>query len=88
MITRNAYRIPSWSALNEQPRQYVARDIDLTVATGSSDGEYTITPALINAVGRRETNADTYSDRIIRCEAVRPHFYGRTAVIGCFKYER
>jgi len=49
---------------NEQPRQYAANEIDLTV-TASKDHQYTITPALIDAVGRRETNddIDTYIDR-------------------------
>jgi len=48
----------------EQPRQYAANEIDLTV-TASKDRQYTITPALIDAVGRRETNddIDTYIDR-------------------------
>ena len=50
---------------DEQPRQYAARAIDLTVTTTAGDREYTITPALIDAVGRRETNSDidTYIDR-------------------------
>jgi Sugar-specific transcriptional regulator TrmB. len=50
---------------DEQPRRYTARTIDLTVTTTAGDREYTITPALIDAVGRRETNADidTYIDR-------------------------
>ena len=50
---------------DEQPRRYVAREIDLTVTTAAGDREYTITSALINAVGRRETDADidTYIDR-------------------------
>ena len=50
---------------DEQPRRYAARPIDLTVTTAAGDREYTITPALIDAVGRRETNADidTYIDR-------------------------
>ena len=50
---------------DEQPRRYVAREIDLTVTTAAGDREYTITPALIDAVGRRETDADidTYIDR-------------------------
>jgi DNA-binding MarR family transcriptional regulator len=50
---------------DEQPRRYAAREIDLTVTTAAGDREYTITPALIDAVGRRETDADidTYSDR-------------------------
>ena len=41
------------------------RRIDLTVTTAAGDREYTITPALIDAVGRRETDADidTYIDR-------------------------
>ena len=48
-----------------QPRQYAAREINLFVTTAAGDGEYTITPALIDAVGRCETNADidTYIDR-------------------------
>jgi DNA-binding transcriptional ArsR family regulator len=51
---------------DEQPRRYAAREIDLTVTTAAAaDREYTITPALIDAVGRRETDADidTYIDR-------------------------
>ncbi|GAB3421808.1 hypothetical protein GCM10027435_25960 [Haloparvum alkalitolerans] len=36
---------------DEQPRQYVAREIDLTVTTTAGDREYTITPVLIDAVG-------------------------------------
>ncbi|WP_222913789.1 helix-turn-helix domain-containing protein [Natrinema sp. SYSU A 869] len=50
---------------DEQPRRYAAREIDLTVATAGGDRKYTITPALIDAVGRRETNGDidTYIDR-------------------------
>ena len=50
---------------DEQPRRYTAREIDLTVTTAAGDREYTITPALIDAVGRRETDADidTYIDR-------------------------
>ncbi|AKH98698.1 MULTISPECIES: DUF7437 domain-containing protein [Halobacteriaceae] len=50
---------------DEQPRRYAAREIDLTVTTTAGDREYTITPVLIDAVGRRETNGDidTYIDR-------------------------
>ncbi|MDS0261026.1 helix-turn-helix domain-containing protein [Haloarcula sp. S1CR25-12] len=50
---------------DEQPRRYAAQEIDLTVSTAAGDREYTITPALIDAVGRRQTNADidTYIDR-------------------------
>ena len=50
---------------DEQPRRYAAREIDLTVTTAAGDREYTITPALIDAVGRAETNddIDTYVDR-------------------------
>ncbi|SDK12559.1 Sugar-specific transcriptional regulator TrmB [Halovenus aranensis] len=50
---------------DEQPRRYAAHEIDLTVTTAAGDREYTITPALIDAVGRRETDADidTYIDR-------------------------
>ncbi|RLM57684.1 ArsR family transcriptional regulator, partial [Halorubrum sp. Atlit-26R] len=41
------------------------QEIDLTVTTAAGDREYTITPALIDAVGRRETDGDidTYIDR-------------------------
>jgi len=48
-----------------QPRTYAARDIDLTVTADDGDREYTITPALIDAVGRRETDddVDAYIDR-------------------------
>ena len=48
-----------------QPRRYAAREIDLTVTTTAGDREYTITPALVDAVGRRETDGDidTYIDR-------------------------
>ena len=48
-----------------QPRRYAARGIDLTVTTAAGDRTYTVTPALIDAVGRRETDADidTYIDR-------------------------
>ncbi|MDV7351024.1 helix-turn-helix domain-containing protein [Halorubrum distributum] len=50
---------------DEQPRRYAVREIDLTVTTAAGDREYTITPALIDAVGRRETDADIdiYIDR-------------------------
>jgi DNA-binding MarR family transcriptional regulator len=50
---------------DEQPRQYAAREIDLTVTAAGGDRKYTITPVLIEAVGRRETNGDidTYIDR-------------------------
>ncbi|GAB3699705.1 DUF7437 domain-containing protein [Halorubrum trueperi] len=50
---------------DEQPRRYAAREIDLTVTTAAGDREYTITPALIDVVGRAETNddIDTYVDR-------------------------
>lgn len=53
---------------DEQPRQYAAREIDLTVSTAASDREYTITPALIDAVGRRETDDDI--DTYIDCHGV------------------
>jgi len=50
---------------DEQPHRYAAREIGLTVTTAAGDREYTITPALIDAVGRRETDADIdiYIDR-------------------------
>jgi len=40
----------------DQPRRYVARDIELTVRTG--DREYTITPVLVDAVARRTSDED------------------------------
>lgn len=50
---------------DEQPRLYTARDINLTVTAADGAREYTITPALIDAVGRRATDddIDTYIDR-------------------------
>jgi DNA-binding transcriptional ArsR family regulator len=50
---------------DEQPRRYGAREIHLTVTAADGDREYTITPALVDAVGRRETDEDidTYIDR-------------------------
>lgn len=50
---------------HEQPRRYVARKIELTVTAAAGDREYTIPPALIDAVGRRQTDddIDTYVDR-------------------------
>ena len=50
---------------DEQPRRYAAREIDLAVTTTAGDRAYTITPVLIDAVGRAETNddIDTYVDR-------------------------
>jgi len=50
---------------DEQPRTYAACDIDLTLTGGEDAQEYTITPALVDAVGRRETDddIDTYIDR-------------------------
>ncbi|WP_276256297.1 DUF7437 domain-containing protein [Halomontanus rarus] len=50
---------------DEQPRTYAAHDIDLTVTDADGTHEYTITPALIDAVARRTTDddIDTYIDR-------------------------
>ncbi len=50
---------------DDQPRTFVAREIHLTVTDAVDDHEYTITPALIDAVGRRTTDddIDTYIDR-------------------------
>jgi DNA-binding MarR family transcriptional regulator len=50
---------------DEQPRQYAAQEINLTVTAADGEREYTITPALIDAIGRRETDTDidTYIDR-------------------------
>ncbi len=50
---------------DEQPRRYAACEIDLTVTADDGARTYTITPALVDAVGRRETDddIDTYIDR-------------------------
>jgi DNA-binding transcriptional ArsR family regulator len=49
----------------EQPRTYAAREIDLTVTAAEGTRDYTITPMLVDAVGRRTTDddIDTYIDR-------------------------
>ena len=49
----------------EQPHSYAAREIDLTVTAGDGTREYTITPALIDAVAHCATDddIDTYIDR-------------------------
>lgn len=49
---------------DDPPRRYAANDIELTMTTADGEREYTITPALIDAVGRRETDGDidTYID--------------------------
>jgi DNA-binding MarR family transcriptional regulator len=48
-----------------QPKTYTARELALTVTISDDDTAYTITPALIDAVGRRLTDddIDTYIDR-------------------------
>ncbi|WP_129116212.1 winged helix-turn-helix domain-containing protein [Halegenticoccus tardaugens] len=53
------------TATDKQPRTYVAREIDLTVTAADGAREYTITPALIDAVARRTTDddIDTYIGR-------------------------
>lgn len=43
---------------DEQPRTYAVRDIHLTVTAVDGMREYTITPALIDAVARRVTDDD------------------------------
>jgi len=50
---------------DEQPRVYVAREINLTVTAADGAREYTITPVLIDAIARRTTDddIDTYIDR-------------------------
>ncbi|WP_458190550.1 DUF7437 domain-containing protein [Haladaptatus sp. NG-WS-4] len=50
---------------DDQPRRYVAQNINLTVTAADGTREYTITPALIDAVARRGTDGDidTYIDR-------------------------
>lgn len=48
---------------DRQPRRYAASDVEITVTEG--DDTYRITPALIDAVGRRETDPDidAFADR-------------------------
>src|SRR6056297_1898784 len=50
---------------DDQPREYVAREINLTVTAADGAREYTITPVLIDAIARRTTDddIDTYIDR-------------------------
>lgn len=50
---------------DEQPRTYAACEIDLTLTAADGEREFTVTPALVDAVGRRETDEDidTYIDR-------------------------
>ena len=50
---------------DKQPRTFAPREIDLTGTAAAGDREYTITPALIDAVGRREADddIDMYIDR-------------------------
>jgi len=43
---------------DDQPRTYTTRDIDLTITTTDDNREYTITAALIDAVGRQTTDED------------------------------
>jgi len=51
--------------VDDRPQAYTARRIEMTVTADDGECEYTITPALIDAVGRRETDedVDTYVDR-------------------------
>jgi len=48
-----------------QPRAYIAREIDLSVTADDDEREYSITPMLIDAVGRRteDDDIDTHTDR-------------------------
>lgn len=50
---------------DDQPRTYTTYNIDLTITTTDDDRAYTITAALIDAVGRRTTDGgiDTYINR-------------------------
>jgi len=50
---------------DDHPRTYAAREIDLTITSTDGTGAYTITTALIDAVGRGTTDEDieTYIDR-------------------------
>jgi DNA-binding transcriptional ArsR family regulator len=52
-------------ASTTQPKTYTAREIALTVTASDGAGEYRITPALVDAVGRRTVDGDidTYIDR-------------------------
>lgn len=53
------------STTDEQPHRYRAVAVDLTLTDAVTGDEYTITPALIDAVGRRATDddIDTYIER-------------------------
>jgi hypothetical protein len=50
---------------NEQPRKYEAVDIELSLSADHGERTYTVTPMLIDAVGRRNGNddIDAYTDR-------------------------
>ena len=50
---------------DEQPREYKAVDIELSLSTDRGERTYTITPMLVDAVGRRDRNddIDAYTDR-------------------------
>jgi DNA-binding transcriptional ArsR family regulator len=49
----------------DQPREYTAVDIELSLSTGQGDREYTVTPMLVDAVSRRsmDDDIDAYVDR-------------------------
>lgn len=51
--------------VDDQPQAYTDRRIEMTVTADDGECAFTITPALIDAVGRRETDedVDTYVDR-------------------------
>jgi len=53
------------AASDEQPREYEAVDIELSLSTDRGERTYTITPMLVDAVGRRDGNEDidAYTDR-------------------------
>ena len=43
---------------DDRPRRYVARELDLTVTADEGAREYTITPALIDAIAHQGTHDD------------------------------
>jgi len=50
---------------DEQPREYEAVEIELSVSADRGERTYTVTPMLVDAVGRRDGNddIDAYTDR-------------------------
>lgn len=63
---------------DEQPRRYAIRDIDPTVTRAAGDREYTVTPTLIEAVGRgRDQLRHRHLHRPQRCRRRRDDTHRR-----------